>query len=759
MGEHGRHIARQLWVGLSSTTTVHPHCTPVTLPSDGVLQLADSVITLTTDVVFQPECTGDLSGDMVSIAHLRDPFYASTIPMVYVIAATTVIAWVLVVMLTIASRTSYLGAPHAAPAFSNGHGIIGGANGGNSGLSGAGSRPWLQKVAALAVAISLTIATADTLEVAQRQYGSGIMDAPALRREVLGSTEIRVTRVVSDIFLWLAQVQTLIRLFPRHKEKVMIKWIGFVLIIFDTVFSCLNSFLINGEAKGRNFVDAIPALSYLFELALGLLYAAWVMYYSLTKRRYAFYHPKMRNILLIAILSLVSILTPVVFFITDVSNQDVAGWGDYFRWVGAAAASVVVWEWVERIEALESDDKKDGILGREVFDGDEMLDVVPSSGEEAAWTQSRNLRRNFRRHGRDDDGDGGGNTSSVMENGLSHVLAQRFRSKHQQSPQHYPLGRAHTASAMPHDENGQSASHTSNENQQFAHIGGPTPPAPVASPVNRADTTSAASTVYVVRYHPVADVPQPIRRRAATNRSNAAKQRKANPNSEKAYIDEGDDGEDPSRHREHSRWHAVTNPFKRKRTSPPQEVQRARADIIDDQRAATPAHNFSRWDVRNRFGVLAAEAGDRIRDRNSARTQQIEPLPVTVIPAQPRGNRAWTPALVEGDVPATQTPGVNTETDYPPWSVATAAAERRANAASRNRNKEAGGSNQARESPPVLQLSRNGPPRAEDISPVAGRSGTVIVAAPRRYSPSDRENQVSVPPDAREAHRNSPPNG
>lgn len=754
--DDARHIARQLWNLPSSTSAFQPHCTPITLPSNGVLQLADSVITLTTDVVFQPECTSAINGDVVSVAHLRDPFYASTIPMVYVIAATTVIAWVLVVMLTIASRTSYLGGPQAAPAFSNGHGIIGGANGGNSGLSGAGSRPWLQKVAALAVAISLTIATADTLEVVQRQYGSGIMDAPALRREVLGSTEIRVTRVVSDVFLWLAQVQTLVRLFPRHKEKVMIKWIGFVLITFDSIFSCLNSFLVNGEAKGRNFVDAIPALSYLFELALGLLYAAWVIYYSLTKRRYAYYHRKMRNISLIALLSLVSVLTPVVFFITDVSNQDVAGWGDYFRWVGAAAASVVVWEWVERIEALESDDKKDGILGREVFDGDEMLDVVPSSGEEAAWTQGRNLRRNFIRHRRDDDAHGGGNTTSMMESGFGH-MAQRFRSKHQQSPQHYPLGRAHTGFALANDDQGQSASHTSNDNEQSTTLGGPTPPAPVASPINRGDTTSAGSTVYVVRYHPQADIPQPIRRRAATHRSSNTKQSRLNANVEKAFV-HVDEDQDGKRLHGNNRWHPVSNPFKRKRTSPPQEIQRARAEAASAQRTTTPAHNFPKWDLKNRLGVLAAETGDRIRDRNAAGMQQAEPPTVTVIPAQPRGARHWTPpAMSEGDVSTTQTPGVHTVTSSSPWAfpATNLVADRRADAAARNT---AGTMSQTRASPPVLQLSRTGPPRADDISPVAARNNrTVIVPAPQRRSPSDRSalrNDSPATPDAGDVHRN-----
>ena len=51
----------------------------------------------------------------------------------------------------------------------------------------------------------------------------------------------------------------------------------------------------------------------------------------------------MRNICLVAVLSLTSIMVPVVFFVLDISKPNFAGWGDYVRWVGAAAASVAVW--------------------------------------------------------------------------------------------------------------------------------------------------------------------------------------------------------------------------------------------------------------------------------------------------------------------------------------------------------------------------------------------------------------------------------
>ncbi|KAK8220097.1 pH-response regulator protein palH/rim21 [Zalaria obscura] len=539
-----------------------------------------------------------------------------------------------------------MGSLAGTPSFGTGRGIIGGANGGSGSLIGVGSRPWLQKVAALTVAVSLTIATADTFKVARQQYLTGYMDANALRDQVLGSLEIRITRVISDVFLWLAQVQTLIRLFPRHKEKVLIKWIGFALTILDSTFSCLNSFLVNSSSRPRHFEDAIPALSYLFQLALGLLYAAWVIYYSLTKRRYAFYHPRMPNICLIALLSLVAILTPVVFFITDVSQPDVAGWGDYFRWVGAAAASVVVWEWVERIEALERDEKKDGILGREIFDGDEMLDLTPS--EEVTYNRKRRDSYHARRGGDSRSGTGEEKEESQQSgfSGMPHFF-KRNRQPHPPPREHFPLGRAHS------NVNEQRAITFGNlprrdtaTTTQAAN--GITSPPRIVSPPSRTDTTSAASTVYVVHYHPVADTPQPSRRRPnstdAQRNSSAARAQQSQHTEPIQEVDE-----QPSRERTmRSHWQSVPNPFKRKRGTPPAEV---RAATREDPRARRnsppqiPAHNYSRWDVKARLGAFAADQGEKLRDRRGGRKQEVE-LPWIVIPAQPRGH-TWSPDVLD----------------------------------------------------------------------------------------------------------------
>ncbi|ROV98337.1 hypothetical protein VMCG_07085 [Cytospora schulzeri] len=396
--------------GTGSSTS---QCNSIYLPAGGIINIpGQDPFTLTADAAFFPECTqvaspltianrgvimeGSSRSEVTKIGYsdFRDPFYASTFPQCYALSATTVIAYTLAIMLFITPRS-----------FVDGGVVVLGRQGFTSGGTGGtniGGRPWLQKVAATFVAVSLTIATVDTFRVAEQQYSEGIQNAEVLQQDVLEGTELKVIRIISEAFLWLAQAQTLIRLFPRQREKVIIKWTAFALIGLGVIFDSLNSFMYTnqGSLRPRSFTDAIPALSYLFQLSLGVLYAAWVVYYSLMKKHYAYYHPQMRNMCLVALLSVSAVLVPIVFFILDIIKPDFTGWGDYVRWVGGAAASVIVWEWVERIEALEREEKKDGILGREVFDGDEMIDL---SASDFSWPRKR---RNTKRDD-GDDADGG----------------------------------------------------------------------------------------------------------------------------------------------------------------------------------------------------------------------------------------------------------------------------------------------------------------------------------------------------------------
>lgn len=635
-------------------------CSSFTLPANGLLSLPNGdVITLSADAVFKPACSaaavlpaiitnGGITADEGSpndlqVSDLRDPFYASTFPQCYALAATTVIAYTLVIMLLIAPRSFLDGGVVVL-------GRRGFTNPPTNGIS-IGGRPWLQKVAALTVAVSLTIATADTFRVAEDQYKFGSQNAQTLQQEVLGGTQLKSIRLISDTFLWLAQAQTLIRLFPRQREKVIIKWTAFALITLDVIFGALNSFQYTGvnNTRPRSFTDAVPALSYLFQLSLGLLYAAWVIYYSLMKKRYAFYHPLMKNICLVSMLSILAIIVPVVFFILDISKPEFTGWGDYVRWVGAAAASVIVWEWVERIEALEREEKKDGILGREVFDGDEMLDMPPSDFI---------LRRRKRRPD-DDESGGSGEDGALKAEPSPSALSGRWPAMSTIASRYIPKAEEHNdyseqRSGGPAAAGGRSAS-------RFLQPPlWPSRPAPAATPISRTDTASADSTVYAVRYQPVADTNS----RSATDRLGRPLSRTNSHMSSttEARAEPGGRSSSPLAPRaqspdcaapatsEQSRggWARLTRILRARSEAnqPPAEV------LPHTQRQQTRPRGYDtlgRWDIRSRFEDFAATQAERVREKMRP-TPDTDSLPVTVIPAPPRRGAALAQLLEEEEL-------------------------------------------------------------------------------------------------------------
>lgn len=597
----------------------------------GVLILAANfTTTLTAKATFRQPCESNAatlnpgaSGNSTIIG-IREPFYASTSPQIYAIATATVISYILLILVFITPRTFFVGGPGGGSGLLGRRGMITGSYGSSS-VVGVGRRPWLQKVATITVAISLTIATADTFKVAKRQYEKGYLDSGLLVDDVLGSLEIRIIRVISDTFLWLAQVQTLIRLFPRHKEKVTIKWFGFALISFDTIFGILNSFVqFGGRSRPHSFQDAVPALSYLFELAISLLYASCVIYYALCKGRFAFWHPKMKNICLVAALSLTAILIPVVFFVIDVSEPQLAAWGDYFRWVGAAAASVVVWEWVERVEALERDERKDGILGREIFDGDEMTGVTQP--REVDWPGQQDPWR-YRRPPDGSSGQGRATGNGLLQPSLRPRVA--YFSRETRHTSELPNG--------------------ANANLPADNACRPAIPPQVVTPVSRSDNTSAASTVYTVRYHtlasPTARIPEGVApvdrlqpeqsaRRANFNEPTLNHSQEREPERSEAALPSASASVETTSPGTKLPRPPVAFSFKRKR---PRLVE------TDDGEHSAGGPDGEGTDdqpsLRDRIGVFASAQKTKLGSKR--RREAGPPTEVTIIPAKRRPPRSW----------------------------------------------------------------------------------------------------------------------
>jgi hypothetical protein len=385
----------------------------------------------------------------------------------------------------------------------------------------------------------------------------------------------------------------------------------------------------------------------------------------------------MWNMSLVALLSIVAILTPVVFFITDISNYTIAGWGDYFRWVGAAAASVIVWEWVERIEALEREERKGGILGREIYDGDEMLNTTPS--QEMNWHGSK--RQSSRSDGVKKAGDGGnGDAFTSGHRGRLTTLAHRLNrvKKPSPKPEHNKKRTIHIPAPPPAARRSGGAQR--NKRSSYVPLQSPTAPPPnVASPVSRTETASADSTVYTVRYHPISDTPPVPRLEPAIEESGISNDTQTVPHQRsQAHTEDVEKGTVPAEHagdgRGRGQWNwqtvASINPFRKRGRSPPPELQRGRVIeplVVEDVPLNIPQRNYTGLALKDRLGTFAAQQGDRFRSRKGPAQQDNASLPVTIIPAQPRG-RTWSPELLNQQAQASEESGVQnlTESSHTP---------------------------------------------------------------------------------------------
>ena len=602
---------RQIWAPVPSPTTPGgPYCTSFQLPSLGLLVLnASTTITLQQDALFAPDCSDnstDIDNSTIPITDTLRPFYSSTTPQVFVLGAMLVVAWSLVIVLFITParfdgyRTHLLGVRR------------------NGAILGKSGRPWLQKAATLFVAISICIATVNTFKVLEDQYADGYVDATSATILVAGSLELRIFRVLSTTFVLLAQIQTLIRLFPRHREKLIIQWVGIGLVLIDTLFALLNNFYYeatNSAIHPRKATEALPALSYLFALALSLLYAAWVIYYALKKRRFAFFHTRMHNISIVAVISLTAVLIPIGFFILDISNPEFVGWGSYVQWVGEAAASVVVWEWVERIEILEWEENREGILGREIFDGDDMVNRRSSGRGTPKPRRSKPSA----------PPSGGSPDQPRPPSSPRKAFMGRFR-----------LARRAPEAALPKSDS-QVASSSSAETAggRPPRGSGHSPPVVARSPVSRSPDTSAASTLYAIRHHHVSPSVTPERSVQQATAAAARDWPTGNTSSSKTPSPDNGDvtpsstpvHQDPSPSRATSVLRNTPNPFKRLRPSPPD------SNATASDRSHLSPHSAS---ARSRLTSVSS------RFRRNPRRSTAE-LPVIVVPAQADG-QVWRPS-------------------------------------------------------------------------------------------------------------------
>jgi hypothetical protein len=297
-------------------------------------------------------------------ADLHDPFFASVTPQTFALAGATIASAILFLLLFL-SRDR---------------------------------KPWVQRAAALSMTVSLVTYMVVTVNMLEGQYAEGSYDADALR----GVNQVMVCKIIgyiAEFVIYLAQVQTLMRIFPRKRDKVIIKWTGLCLIALTMIFSALFTFLrpsapppSQRNTSWQIFMQILPPLNYLFSIALATIYALCVFYFGIIHRRTAFTIPAG---FILSLLSVACITMPIIFFCLDIWAEFVVGWGQYIRSIASVGSTVIVWEWIERVDEEETKrDGKSGVLGRRIFEDEFDSPQKPSTSNEfgSGW----NLRKKIR---------------------------------------------------------------------------------------------------------------------------------------------------------------------------------------------------------------------------------------------------------------------------------------------------------------------------------------------------------------------------
>lgn len=203
----------------------------------------------------------------------------------------------------------------------------------------------------------------------RRQQNEGFLQGKMLLNKLNSSLILNIIDLIVVFLLQISQVQVIMRIFLRQKEKRLAFFIGVSASITSQVIWAVTKFHSFSEESEAG--DILPAFQYLVRIAMGVCYAALITVFILTKLNYIIVN---NNIWLITLLTIILIYGPVAFFIADVSNVWVYELSEVFSVVTYDICVVIPWEWCNKFNTIMRAKEKEGILGRKFYE-DELYEL------------------------------------------------------------------------------------------------------------------------------------------------------------------------------------------------------------------------------------------------------------------------------------------------------------------------------------------------------------------------------------------------
>jgi len=229
---------------------------------------------------------------------------------------------------------------------------------------------WLLRVGSCLASINLIILIVRAIICLNAQHALGISDSEKLLDDLQSNEVFNIIDFIFVIIAQFAQVQIIIRLFSRVKEKRVSFILGGTLSICAQVIWGVSTFSTFDQSEDSD-ISILPAFTYLLRIALATIYSGLIIIYSFGKRNFIF----QKSIILLTVLTFLVINLQIAFFVTDISNIWVSELSEIFNTTIYVSVTVIPWEWINRVHSLERHEQREGILGRPVYE-DEYKDIA-----------------------------------------------------------------------------------------------------------------------------------------------------------------------------------------------------------------------------------------------------------------------------------------------------------------------------------------------------------------------------------------------
>lgn len=335
-------------------------CLPINLPK-GILisHNFDEPVRYITSAVYKQKCILGLTPMLNTNVHLvmnrfseplpivkelwlqftlgkdHGAFIYSVVPIIYLISILAVVTW----FLTIFVYTYYTMKPLA-----------------------------LLRLLTLLSLVFMLVVVVKSIVILHNQQLQGYLCGEVLIDKINYTKWLNVIDMVATFLLQINQVQAVMRLFLRQKDKRLIFLTG--------IAASISAQTLWGVTRFHNFKDSeagkiIPAFAYLVRIAMGMCYAAIFTAFLLTKVKIIYVN---RLVWLISALTLVFINAPVAFFIADVSSTWAYELSEVFSVATYVVGVVIPWEWCNQYNHIRRAMEKEGVLGRH-FHEDELYEL------------------------------------------------------------------------------------------------------------------------------------------------------------------------------------------------------------------------------------------------------------------------------------------------------------------------------------------------------------------------------------------------